>query len=477
LVWAFLRDQDYFADEFKEELFAYQRLDEFSVEAQQAVEQKLAERLTRTLASTPVGDLSPDLQDQVRSRLQQAGYFVDQEQLEQVRQLPVDDLPVELRDAVRRVLGTYLLEHQPVQNQDGRSLEGVRVADLSEETRSLLWRYLDEIGYFVDEKKQAQFLERRLIDLTAETYEGIVQDLVSYLRSEIGDQPVSDLNEELRQGLREALEDLGYFESETVRAEVLSQPVSAVRRDDQDALAAEVGGDRLKATSARRLADLPAAEQEEVLSHLQSRGWFLDQGRHERVQALCVQDLDQGIRHDLVARLKDQFMMRTEGRRLSRMDRGQQHLIRSFLRQRGLAADESEIRPLRHRAIKDLEREVYYDLLRDLGGEVLTTWDEASFQDLPSEEQAQLSAYLGRRIMGRIERRVLLHTISRLWIDYLTDIEDLRRGIGLEAYGQRDPLVEYKRRAFELFAELGDNIRRTVVRSLFRQPPEPLASS
>jgi preprotein translocase subunit SecA len=64
-----------------------------------------------------------------------------------------------------------------------------------------------------------------------------------------------------------------------------------------------------------------------------------------------------------------------------------------------------------------------------------------------------------------------------LWIDYLTDIEDLRRGIGLEAYGQRDPLVEYKRRAFELFAELGDNIRRTVVRSMFRQPPEPLASS
>jgi preprotein translocase subunit SecA len=71
---------------------------------------------------------------------------------------------------------------------------------------------------------------------------------------------------------------------------------------------------------------------------------------------------------------------------------------------------------------------------------------------------------------------VLLFTISRLWIDYLTDIEDLRRGIGLEAYGQRDPLIEYKRRAFELFEELGENIRRAVVRSLFRQPPEPLAT-
>jgi preprotein translocase subunit SecA len=101
-------------------------------------------------------------------------------------------------------------------------------------------------------------------------------------------------------------------------------------------------------------------------------------------------------------------------------------------------------------------------------------WDNASFQALDEVQQALVSSYLGRRLMGRIERQVLLHTISRLWIGYLTDIEDLRRGIGLEAYGQRDPLIEYKRRAFELFSELGDNIRRTVVRSLFRQPPEPL---
>jgi preprotein translocase subunit SecA len=101
-------------------------------------------------------------------------------------------------------------------------------------------------------------------------------------------------------------------------------------------------------------------------------------------------------------------------------------------------------------------------------------WGGIQFQDLDNEQRSLLSSYLGRRIMGRIERRILLYTISRLWIDYLTDIEDLRRGIGLEAYGQRDPLVEYKRRAFELFEELGDNIRRTAVRSLFRQPPEPL---
>ncbi|HSJ58405.1 MAG TPA: hypothetical protein VLC95_14580 [Anaerolineae bacterium] len=110
-----------------------------------------------------------------------------------------------------------------------------------------------------------------------------------------------------------------------------------------------------------------------------------------------------------------------------------------------------------------------------MGRQVVRDWGRRTFAELDGAEQERVSAYLGRSIMARIERQVLLHTISRLWIDYLTDIEDLRRGIGLEAYGQRDPLVEYKRRAFELFEELGHNVRRTAVRTLFRHAPEPLA--
>ncbi|MCL7452879.1 MAG: hypothetical protein M8467_07495, partial [Anaerolineae bacterium] len=477
LVWAFLRDQGYFADEFKEELFAFQRLDEFSTEEQRAVEDSLVERLAQSLASNPVGDLPPDLQADVRSQLWRTGFFVDEERLQQVQRSPVDDLPTDLRDAVMEALGTYLVQPAGARDDGGESLLAVPVADLPQDTRSLLWRYLDEIGYFVDEKKKNQFLERRLVDLEDETYAAIVQDLVSHLRAEIGHQPVSDLSEELRQGLREALEDLGYFESESVRAEVLSRPLGSVRREDQDGLAAELGKSRLTAGAFSQLSDLPEAEQQAVMSHLQGRDWFLDQGRYDQVQAMRLQELDPEQLQDLVATLRQQYLAQLEGRRLSRVSRDQHHRIRHFLRQRGLAADESELRPLRSRALRDLEPEVYHALLRDLGSEIIADWDDASFQDMPPEQQAQLSAYLGRRIMGQIERRVLLHTISRLWIDYLTDIEDLRRGIGLEAYGQRDPLVEYKRRAFELFTELGDNIRRTVVRSLFRQPPEPLAPS
>jgi len=76
--------------------------------------------------------------------------------------------------------------------------------------------------------------------------------------------------------------------------------------------------------------------------------------------------------------------------------------------------------------------------------------------------------------MHQIEKNVMLHFISQLWIDYLTAIEDLRQGIGLVAFGQRDPLVEYKRRAFQMFGELKDHIRRSVVANIFRWPPQPL---
>jgi len=64
---------------------------------------------------------------------------------------------------------------------------------------------------------------------------------------------------------------------------------------------------------------------------------------------------------------------------------------------------------------------------------------------------------------------------DRQWIDYLTQMEGLRTAIGLEAYGQRDPLVQYKSRAFDMFSHLQSDIRAAVVARLFRSsaPPRP----
>jgi hypothetical protein len=474
LIWTYLRDQGQFVDEFKQELFAYQRLEEFDAATQRAVKARLAEKMAATLEAQPVAELPEPLQGEVRSRLREANYFVDEERLRQVEDTPAPSLPDELREAVETALGAFLLSSPSRLSPPGQSLQETPIEALPTGTREGLWRYLDEIGYFIDEKRRSQALDRRLVDLSNGQFQQIVADLISTLRQEVGDEPVSEIGEELRHDLRQALEEMGYFTSETIREQMLARPLGSLGRDDVDALASVLGRDRLGEWADRRLVDLGQEEREGILAYLQAQDWFLDQGRLQQIKAAPVSALEPGERQDLLAGLRQRHIERLRLQRLEGLEEEHRRRVRRFLEEQGLAASDSEMRPLRHEAPEGLERGVYDDLLREMGRGAIAGWGGSHFQDLPAEEQSLLASYLGRRIMARIERRVLLHTISRQWIDYLTDIEDLRRGIGLEAYGQRDPLVEYKRRAFELFEELGKNIRRTVVRSLFRQAPETL---
>ena len=67
-----------------------------------------------------------------------------------------------------------------------------------------------------------------------------------------------------------------------------------------------------------------------------------------------------------------------------------------------------------------------------------------------------------------MERGVFLSVIDREWQDYLRAMDDLRHGVNLRAYGQRDPLIEYKKEAFEMFEQLMSSIKTKVVSSEFR---------
>lgn len=71
-------------------------------------------------------------------------------------------------------------------------------------------------------------------------------------------------------------------------------------------------------------------------------------------------------------------------------------------------------------------------------------------------------------IMRTLERDTLLRIIDSKWIDHLHNIDILREGIGLRAYGQKDPLLEYKREAFDLFNDMMHEIQRETVAHLFR---------
>ena len=108
------------------------------------------------------------------------------------------------------------------------------------------------------------------------------------------------------------------------------------------------------------------------------------------------------------------------------------------------------------------------------------------FEDVEGLEQSQMTELLlsdaerayaeveGRfepGVMRTVERRVLLAVIDRLWVEHLTAMDDLREGVGLQAYGQKDPLVVYKTEGYRMFQMLLDHIQHDTVHTIFRVQP------
>jgi len=102
----------------------------------------------------------------------------------------------------------------------------------------------------------------------------------------------------------------------------------------------------------------------------------------------------------------------------------------------------------------DLKYTKKNELIQKLKEDAVSLY-EAKEADFPEKEQ-----------LREIERVILLKVIDRKWMDHIDDMDQLRQGIGLQAYGQRDPLVEYKFMGFEMFDEMTDAIREDTVKAL-----------
>ncbi len=81
-------------------------------------------------------------------------------------------------------------------------------------------------------------------------------------------------------------------------------------------------------------------------------------------------------------------------------------------------------------------------------------------------KMAEKAANYGADLMRHAEKSLLLHILDQTWKEHLLQLDHLRQGIGLRAYGQRDPLNEYKREAFDLFEEMLVRVRETVTSTL-----------
>jgi len=92
-------------------------------------------------------------------------------------------------------------------------------------------------------------------------------------------------------------------------------------------------------------------------------------------------------------------------------------------------------------------------------------------QEDADEAYQEVEDRFGAETMRQVERHVLLSVIDRLWVEHLTSMDELREGVGLQAYGQKDPLVVYKTEGFRMFGELTDHIRHDTVHTIFRVKP------
>src|SRR5947209_1489114 len=103
-----------------------------------------------------------------------------------------------------------------------------------------------------------------------------------------------------------------------------------------------------------------------------------------------------------------------------------------------------------------------------------TIWEKLKAKYAEKEEQ------IGVEAMRTYERIIMLNIIDAQWKDHLLSLDHLKQGIGLVGYGQKDPLVEYKKQSFDLFQEMLDRIDQNTIRSLFNlqivteQAPEVL---
>lgn len=125
-----------------------------------------------------------------------------------------------------------------------------------------------------------------------------------------------------------------------------------------------------------------------------------------------------------------------------------------------------DIKSMRYEEMYDKLKEAMLNAYRDHEKEVITFYNDVMREYNQDREPEEL--YADDNVMRHIEKDILLRVVDNKWIDHLHNIDMLKDGIGLRAYGQKDPLIEYKREAYDLFNTMMHEIQGDTVKYLFR---------
>ena len=123
----------------------------------------------------------------------------------------------------------------------------------------------------------------------------------------------------------------------------------------------------------------------------------------------------------------------------------------------------------------DLDKDTQSSLRRVLGDASPDLLESKRIADLTPAQAQAARAYLGSQVLFNVQRQLMLDITSHYWVEHLTAMEVLRQGIGLQSYAQKDPLAEYKVRAYDMFQELLLAIQSDIVTGLFTYRPRDLS--
>lgn len=126
----------------------------------------------------------------------------------------------------------------------------------------------------------------------------------------------------------------------------------------------------------------------------------------------------------------------------------------------------SDIQNLRFEPMYDKLKTLALDAYKQHELEIINFYNHVMSQY--DENAPHLEAFSDDNVVRALEKDILLRVVDNKWIDHLHNIDMLREGIGLRAYGQKDPLIEYKREAYDLFNKMMYEIQGDTVKHLFR---------
>jgi preprotein translocase subunit SecA len=244
--------------------------------------------------------------------------------------------------------------------------------------------------------------------------------------------------------------------------DTVMQALDAVTEDRVESLIEDVEGDI--ATQVRRATDCRWQRVLRVLNDLRygTRTGYDD--RHQRVSQRT-----QRFQYTVLA-----------ADRIAGWDRDQ--VLEAILEHLQSALDawerawgQQELQRIGSRTWSELDEETQRALERLLGKEQAQALQDKRIADLADDQAETMRAALGRRVLFNVQRQLMLDITTRYWVEHLTAMEVLRQGIGLQSYAQRDPLAEYKVRAYEMFQELLLAIQSDLVTAMFTYRPRDLS--